>query len=352
MQKKFKMFTGVMITLVVLMFIGFLIIAHYPDNIFYQGPITGHFNGKEFYNPLPYVKRTRLDTLEWMLTRERKQWPSHIDNSPHPVMQNVANAGALRVTFINHSSVLLQTKSLNFLFDPIWSYRASPFQWIGPARVRKPGIAFSELPKIDVVMISHNHYDHLDIATLQALNTKFHPLFIVPLGNKKLLEDSGISNVVELDWWQKKRVANAVITLLPAQHWSARWLNDEFRALWGSYGIEVEKQKIYFAGDTAYENHFINIRKKWGTPKLAFLPIGAYEPEWFMRRNHMNPDEALKATEDLHATYSIGIHFGTFQLSDEAIDKPVADLNTAVDSYNLKNNKFFLLKEGESKELT
>jgi L-ascorbate metabolism protein UlaG (beta-lactamase superfamily) len=244
---------------------------------------------------------------------------------------------------------LLQTQQLNILTDPVWSQRVSPFLSLGPKRVREPGILFSTLPPIHVVLISHNHYDHMDIQTLIKLNKKFHPVFLVPLGNKLFLNNYGIQNVIELDWWQHYAINNAKITFLPTKHWSSRWLNDKFRTLWGSFGIEVANQKIYFAGDTGYGHHFIDIKNKWGKPTIAFLPIGSYQPEWFMRDNHLTPEEAVKSHIDLGAQTSIAIHFNTFQLSDEAIDQPVHDLQQALKAHQLIDQEFIILKEGESR---
>jgi N-acyl-phosphatidylethanolamine-hydrolysing phospholipase D len=322
---------------------------YYTHGESYKGPLSNHFDGKKFYNPPPYAKRSALDTFRWWLTRDRKKWPVHVENKPHPPLTGVSSPDELKVTFINHSSFLLQMQNLNILTDPVWSYRVSPFSWLGPARVREPGINFAELPKINIVLISHNHYDHMDLNTLRRLNECFHPLFIVPLGNKKYLEDRGIQNVIELDWWQTYSVDNAIITFLPSQHWSARWLNDRFSTLWGGYGIFYHNKKIYFAGDSGSSSNFALIRQQWGVPDLSFLPIGAYEPEWFMRRNHLNPEEAVKSHLELQSRQSIGIHYGTFQLSDEGMDDPANALVKAVGKYHLQEGQITLLDVGETR---
>jgi L-ascorbate metabolism protein UlaG (beta-lactamase superfamily) len=214
--------------------------------------------------------------------------------------------------------------------------------------VRAPGVAFNELPHIDFVFISHNHYDHLSLPTLKRLSDKFHPLILVPLGLQNLLESHGIQRVKELDWWQTYSVKNVVITFLPTQHWSQRGLGDRYKTLWGSYGINYANKHIYYAGDSGYSSHFKEIRQKWGKPDLAFLPIGSYQPEWFMRENHMNPREAVNAHQDLQALHTIGIHFGTFQLSDEAIDQPIIDLNNAKLAQKLAPDDFITLENGQS----
>jgi L-ascorbate metabolism protein UlaG (beta-lactamase superfamily) len=341
-----------LLSILLLVLIGLYIRMGLIKTSSYKGAISDHFNGKEFFNlDKTYKKKSFADLLKWWFSRDRQQWPLVIKNTPHAVITPVDQSNIVRVTFVNHSTVLLQTKTLNFLTDPVWSLRTSPFSFIGPKRVRAPGILFADLPKIDVVMVSHNHYDHLDMQTLVKLNEKFHPIFLVPLGNKALLNNQGIQHVIEMDWWQQYKIKNATITFLPTKHWSARWLNDKNQTLWGSYGIAVEDKKIYFAGDSGYDEHFIEIKTKWGEPDLAFLPIGSYQPEWFMRDNHLNPEEAVKAHVDLQAKQSIAIHFNTFQLSDEAMDQPVKDLKTALIKRKIKKDEFVVLKEGETKDL-
>jgi L-ascorbate metabolism protein UlaG (beta-lactamase superfamily) len=316
----------------------------------YSGPISDHFDGKKFFNPgYPSKKSTFAMLRWWWERRNRAPWPEHVENKPHPEVITTIPADEIKVTYVNHSTVLIQTNNFNLLTDPTWDERASPFTWIGPKRVRDPGISFNELPPIDVVVISHNHYDHLNILTLQNLEKKFHPIFLVPLGNKNLLNRNGIANVIEMDWWQQYKFNNDInITFLPARHWSARWLNDRNNTLWGSYGIDINKIKIFFAGDTAYSNNFKTIQKKWGKPDLAFLPIGAYLPEWVMKQSHLNPYEAVKAHLDLETRRSIAIHYGTFQLSDEAFDQPNIDLKKALKLNSLSDEQFMLLPEGQS----
>lgn len=338
----------ILLTIIIILVILFFIVKG-KTPIRYSGPISNHFNGKIFVNTTPYKIKTTSDLFRWWFSQNKKPWPKHVANLPHSNIQTPLTSNEVRITFINHATVLIQTQHVAILSDPIWSLRASPFTWLGPHRVRAPGIAFDELPKIDVVIISHNHYDHLDIPTLQQLNNKFHPIFIVPLGNKILLDQANIKNVVELDWWQSHQIGKATITLLPSQHWSARWLNDKNSSLWGSYGIKIDNKKIYFAGDTGYSVHFAEIKNKWGTPDLAFLPIGSYRPEWFMQENHLNPEQAVIAHQVLQAKYSVAIHFGTFQLSDEGIDEPVNDLKKALIKLNIQPDTFIVLPEGQSR---
>ena len=344
------MLKGILVIIAAL-FILIIVVAfiiQYTQTSFYNGPSSNHFDGKKFYNLAPYKTKDVLDILQWRIHNHKQQWPNHVKNTAHPDLSVVNNA-AIKVTFVNHATVLIQTKNLTILTDPVWSERVSPVSWLGPKRVHDPGIAFNELPKVDVVIISHNHYDHLDLATLKKLETAFHPLFLVPLGDQALLQRNGITHVMQLDWWQVYQTDKFKITFLPTQHWSARWLNDKCATLWGSYGIEIDNRKIYFAGDTGYSKNFALIKQQWGQPDLAFLPIGSYLPEWFMQQNHMNPSEAIRAHQDLSAKKSVAIHFGTFQLSDEGINQPVEDLRKAISQESSLASDFLILQVGETK---
>jgi L-ascorbate metabolism protein UlaG (beta-lactamase superfamily) len=343
------MFIGIIVVVILLLIIIFGIMSlRTPD--YYKGPITTHFDGNNFYNPGHYKKNTTLDLFRWWFHRKREEWPKQVDNIPQPPLTAITKPSQLRITFVNHATVLIQTEKLNILTDPVWADRVSPFRFIGPVRVRKPGINFNDLPRIDVILISHNHYDHLDLATLVNLENKFHPLILVPLGNKAFLARYKIDNVVEMDWWDQHAFKSATITFLPSRHWSARWLNDKCRTLWGSFGIEVENKKIYFAGDTGFSlQNFTNIHSRWGAPDVAILPIGSYKPEWFMQQNHMNPKEAVQTHMLLQAKHSIPIHYGTFQLSDEGINEPIIDLEKALLELRISLQEFRPLLEGESR---
>ncbi|MGQ3890189.1 MBL fold metallo-hydrolase [Legionella sp. CNM-1927-20] len=332
--------------LIVLIF--FIFFYFFIPTSAYQGPPSDHFNGKTFVNLDGNAKKSFLKFLTWQLTRDSKPWPTWINNQP-PAPIKPLLPQELKLTFINHATVLIQMAELNILTDPIWSYRASPFSWIGPARVRNPGISFTSLPHIDVVLISHNHYDHLDIPTLKRLENQFQPLFLVPLGNESLLRRYGIKKVIELDWWQAYFFnSKTIFTFLPTQHWSARWLTDRNKTLWGSFGIKLGDKKIYFAGDSGYASHYKKIRERWGSPDIALLPIGAYKPRWFMKEVHLNPKEAVAAHLDLGAKQSIAIHYGTFKLGDEGIEEPVNDLKHALKEYGLSLANFLLLAEGQA----
>lgn len=311
---------------------------------------SDHFDGHKFFNPGHEFSNTFLDVIKWKLTSEAAEWPESVPNKKHnlPVLTEKNKA---IVTFINHATFLIQLKELNILTDPIFSERASPVTFLGPKRVRLPGVDFESLPPIDVVLLSHNHYDHMDLPTIKKLDKKFHPLFLVPLGNEKFLKNKGIQNVKEMDWWEETRIKDKRIIFTPALHWSARSPFDRAETLWGSFLIDAFTVKIYFAGDTGYSTHFKEIKSRLGNPNLALLPIGAYEPRWFMKPFHLNPDDAVMAHKDLASEKTIGMHFGTFQLSDEGFFEPVSDLDKAKEKFELKDTEFTVLDQGDSLSL-
>lgn len=312
--------------------------------------ISDHYDGDVFFNPgVDEGPKSFLTVMKWKLTSQAADWPKKID-PPYTQAIPVPASEKLIITFVNHASFLIQIDGLNILTDPVWGKRASPFSFAGPTRVHPPGIEFDKLPKIDVVIISHNHYDHMDSETIKKLADKFSPKFIVPLANIEKMKSFGAKNVIELDWWDSLQInPDFKITLAPAKHWSSRTLTDKCESLWGSFYLDSKIEKIYFAGDTGYGLHFAEIQKRLGTPTVSMLPIGAYEPRWFMKDMHMNPEEAVLAHLDLGAKVSVGMHFGTFQLTDEAIDTPEKDLSMALDKH--KVNNFKTIKPGSTLEI-
>ena len=285
-----------------------------------------HFDGKRFYNPDAPQARGLWDLPRWKLTSRPAPSPRFIPDVEPSVPPRGVEGSALRVTLVNHSTVLLQQRGSNLLTDPIWAERASPFTWIGPRRRRSPGVRFDDLPRLDAVLLSHNHYDHLDLAALGRLALRGDSAFIGPSGVDRLLRASNFGPVRSLDWGESASLPGCVIHCVPALHFSGRALFDRNRTLWCGYMIESRERLVYYAGDTAFGPHFAWIREKFGSPRLALLPIGAYEPRWFMSPVHMAPDEAVRAHEILAAGTSIAIHHGTFQLADEAIDSPAKQL--------------------------
>ncbi|PYO99154.1 MAG: hydrolase [Gemmatimonadetes bacterium] len=284
-----------------------------------------------------------------MLLTPRRPWPSRIPVEPRRPPR--VGPGDVVVTFVGHATFLIQVASTNLLIDPVYSARASPVSFAGPRRVRAPGVRFEDLPAISLVLVSHNHYDHCDLGTLRALHRRFRPRLVAPIGNGRLLRSAGIGPVEEIDWWQSASAAPLSVTLTPAQHFSARNMFDRNRALWGGFLIEAGGRRILFAGDSGYGPHFREIAARLGPIDLALLPIGAYEPRWFMKDIHMNPAEAVQAHRDLGARHSIAMHFGTFQLTPEGIDEPVRELATALRERGVAAERFRTVDVGESVSL-
>jgi L-ascorbate metabolism protein UlaG (beta-lactamase superfamily) len=255
------------------------------------------------------------------------------------------------VTFVGHATFLIQVAATNLLIDPVYAERASPVSFAGPRRVRAPGVRFDDLPTPALVLLSHNHYDHCDLGTLRALERRFQPRVVAPVGNGRLLRSAGIRRVEEIDWWQRASTAPLPITLTPAQHFSARSMFDRNRALWGGFLIEAAGRRILFAGDSGYGPHFREIGARLAPIDLALLPIGAYEPRWFMKDIHMNPAEAVQAHLDLAARQSIAMHYGTFQLTPEGIDEPVRELAKALRARGVPAEQFRPVDVGESVSL-
>ncbi len=337
------------ITLGILIILGLLFLSMYK--VTPQAKKSDHFNGRKFINPtLEKPFSPSIGDIYRMMREGRPNWPEKIENTAVPQLNETLENGDFALTFINHATFLIQTEELNILTDPVWAESASPVSWFGPKRVRKPGVAMDSLPKIDVILISHNHYDHLDKKTLKELEKRFSPLVLVPVGDKKLVESFGVKNVQEFDWWENVKInPNTIITFTPQQHSSARTLFDRDKSLWGSYYIQTHGRSIYFGGDGGYSTHFADIKERLGSPEIAMLGIGAYKPDFFMKAIHTSPAEAIKAHLDLGAIQSIGMHFGTFQLASEGFEQPLEDLKTAKEKNNLSDDGFIVLHAGETK---
>ena len=328
--------------------VGYSAVAR-SRNRYYDGPVTDHFDGVRFFRPGKSTDRGIADLLRWQLAGGRQGWPETFP-SPYSDKPPERVAG-LRATLVGHSTLLIQTGGRNILTDPVWSERASPVGFAGPRRANPPGIAFDDLPPIDAVLITHNHYDHLDVETVARLWHRFRPKVVAPLGNDAIIRAHDDAVVVEaLDWAQSTGLPGGIgIHLEPANHWSARGINDRRMALWGAYVLTVPAGTIYLAGDTGYGegDTFRSVRSRFGRPVLAALPIGAYEPRWFMQVQHMNPSDAVQAFRDLDAEAAIGIHWGTFQLTNETVDQPEHDLWTALGEAGIAPERFRALRPGE-----
>lgn len=305
-----------------------------------------HFDGERFFNPRLANGRP-VTAVPKMLAETRTRWPRQIPVPPQRPASHDPSAWAT-VTFVGHSTFILQAGGITILTDPVFSERASPLSFIGPRRVRAAAVPIEHLPTIDVVLLSHNHYDHCDLESLKAIAGQFDPLLVTPLRNGRLARAAGFRRIEELDWWQQAKSSSVPITVTPAQHFSARTPFDRNRALWGSFVVEVEERRLFFAGDSGYAPHFAEIRERLGAIDLALLPIGAYEPRWFMKDIHMNPAEAVQAHLDLGATLSLGMHFGTFQLTAEAIDEPLHALDRARREREVHPDAFLTLGFGDS----
>ncbi len=307
---------------------------------------SDHFDGRRFFNP----GGTRIQPI-WkvprMLMSERTAWPTHVPVQPQRPPRPAGDDDIV-ITFIGHSTFLIQTTAGNIITDPVFVERASPLQFIGPRRVREPGVRFDDLPPIALVLLSHNHYDHCDLATLAELDRRFHPRFVTPLNNAPLLKSAGVTNVEELDWWQSASTAPLPVWCTPAHHFSARSPFDRNRALWAGFVVQLGRRRLYFAGDSAYAPLFRDVGRKLGPIDIALLPIGAYEPRWFMKEVHMMPEESVRAHLDLGVRRSIGMHFGTFQLTSEGIDEPIAALERARTAAGISAEEFGTLEFGAS----
>lgn len=312
-------------------------------------PLSDHYDGSRFFNPhIVGQEKGFGEVVRWMLNRDRKPWPKQVENKPWPKPPQ-ASADQIAVTFIGHACFLIQIGGRCFITDPVFSDRASPFSFAGPKRVRAPGLAFDDLPRLDGILVSHNHYDHLDKASLRELNRRFQAPVVTSLGNRSLIRNAGPQAVTELDWWQSHVLAGVEITYVPAQHFAARTPFDRNQTLWGGFVLQAQGRTVYFAADTGYCPHFKEIGARFPGIDLSLLPIGAYEPRWFMQLMHMNPDDAVRAHLDLGTARSIGMHFGTFaDLTDEAIGDPVSDLATARDRHGLTVSQFDTLDIGQS----
>ena len=318
-------------------------------NPYYTGPPCANFDGTRFFNPgEPTTDRGLLQLLRWRLMGGGSRWPEHV---PSKQAVPARREERPRITIVGHATALIQVAGINLLTDPVWSPRASPFRRTGPKRVTAPGVAFSDLPPIDTVLLSHNHYDHLDHVTLLELVARDDPLIVTPLGNDTIVRRRvPKARIASGNWGDRFRVGHeAHVFIVPANHWSARGLRDRRMALWGGFMLDTRWARIYFAGDTGYGTGeiFKAMRQGYGRPDVALIPIGAYAPRWFMAPQHCDPEEAVRIMLDLDARHAIGIHWGTFQLTDEPRDEPAERLAAALAARGIDPARFVAAEVGE-----
>ncbi|MEW6333193.1 MAG: MBL fold metallo-hydrolase [Thermodesulfobacteriota bacterium] len=322
------------------------------------GPVSDHFDGRRYFNPGLYAPSPSAEPVQgrsrpawiwrWMFGNEWPKWREVKDNAPGPPPADRVPKGRLVITPVGHATFLIQMDGVNLLTDPIWSERCSPVSWAGPKRYRAPGVRFEDLPPIDAVLVSHNHYDHLDLPTLERLAGKGVPRAITPLGNGDLIGEAGISRTEELDWWKSVRLtADVTVTLVPARHFSMRTLWDRNQALWGGFVVSGPSGHVFHAGDTGYGTHFREIARRFQDIRVALLPIAPFRPRPSSSAEgghfsivHMGPSEAVQAHLDLGARMSIAAHYQVFQLGTEGFDDAVGELASSLTRHGLKPESF------------
>lgn len=315
-------------------------------NVGSAAEIVSQFTNGKFHNSVKSNKSLGA-FLKMRMNAEYAKWPKWVESIPGPAPAKRVEGDNIVYILINHSTVLIQAGGFNILTDPIYSKRCSPVTFAGPQRVRNPGITFEDLPKIDVIIISHNHYDHLDLPTINKIVSRDNPKLFMGLGVSKSMASK--KKVFEMDWWQRIEVANNfTLTFVPVQHFSGRGLFDRNKTLWGGYVLEIAGNKIYFGGDSGYADHYKQTYEKFGAMDLSFLPIGAYAPRDFMAYAHMDPKQSVQAHRDLRSKKSIGMHYGTFQLTAEAIDEPAELLRKEAKIAGLSPEEFTTIEFGKA----
>jgi L-ascorbate metabolism protein UlaG (beta-lactamase superfamily) len=353
MKRGFRVAGGVLFALLLAAMFAPYIVPPFLDRIYYRGPVGAHFDGQRFFNPDGMAGHQQIGggrqgplMFRFLIGADKEPWPDKVPVTPTRPPARVDGEG-MRVTWIGHATVLVQTQGLNILTDPVWSTRASPVQFAGPKRVREPGVRFEGLPKIDVVLISHNHYDHLDLGTLERLWARDRPLIVTSLGNDTILAGRGISSVAK-DWGGRVPVRPGVEVIVDrVHHWGSRFGKDRDRALWSGFTVTLPGGNLFFAGDTGPgDMRWPAEAARHGPVRLALIPIGAFRPRQLMSGNHLGPKEAVEVFERIGAAYALGIHWGTFQLTTERIDEPRTYLATSLRSAGIPPDRFRATEAG------
>lgn len=314
-------------------------------NRYYQGPVSDHFDGIRFFNPGGSAPNGFTDILRWRMGEAPAEWPDNIPVEPVRPERRVSD---LTVTMVGHATLLIQTQGMNILTDPFWSDRASPLSFAGPKRVTAPGIVFEDLPPIDLVILTHSHYDHMDMATLTRLRAVHDPLVITPLGNDTIIAGSGV-RIEVLDWGQSTQVGPIGVHCLPCHHWGARGVSDRSMALWAAFVLTGRNGAVHFIGDTGFDQGkpYQNLADQFGPIRATLLPIGAYAPRWFMADQHQDPSEAVQGFLLSGAAYGVGHHWGTIQLTNEGREEPRTRLRMALELHGIAPTRFRALEAGE-----
>ena len=321
-------------------------------NYYYSGPITDHFDGVYFFNRKDEYVTSFSDLLKWKIFEKRAVWPENYSSrypavSPNPSLPR----DEITVTMVGHATLLIQMAGLNILTDPVYSDRVSPIDYMGPKRHNPPGVQFEALPKIDIILVTHNHYDHLDLETLSKLVTRDNPKIYTPLGNDTIIKEAiGNADIQTGDWGDEfKHNSQLKVYFEPCQHWSARGTRDQRMALWAAFVLESDDHKVYHIGDTGFGEgkNYRDVAKKHGGFDLAILPIGAYKPRWFMKSSHQNPREAVTGLQLCKASHGLGHHWGTFQLTNEGVDAPMKVLAKALEKQELDQDRFIAVQPGQ-----
>lgn len=324
-----------------------------PSNFYYKGPKSDHYNGVNFFNPEGVEPRTLAEVAKWQWQGGKAKWPQEYPSPFDKAKPDARVEGNdIKITMIGHATLLVQVAGLNFITDPVFVERASPVQFAGPKRVNPPGVRFEDLPPIDYVLLSHNHYDHLDLESLDRLVKEHDAEIICPLGNDVIVADKNSNaKFITGDWGDVAELNNDCrVHFEPAHHWSARGVKDRRMALWAAFVLETPQGKIYHVGDTGFHKgiNYKALAEKHGEMRASILPIGAYEPRWFMKGQHQNPDEAVQGHLLCKSQVTIAHHWGTFQLTNEAIEAPLEALAEAKQKHGLADDAFVVLRPGEA----